>query len=200
MAGFNLTINMSGQDKLTAMKALLSPATFAKAQKGGTNYAAKAAPPAIAKAVGARYSMKAKDIKGDISKPRLADGGTTAIIRLSRRPRTAAAFSGRLSASGYSFAIFKGKRSSVLGGFEGTFNGVRLPYYRTGAAKRAMKKGRYQGKIREPITVISGVSLGSMFLGNSRFGDVMQKEVGERMQQQFLVGVDRELKRAARGF
>ena len=64
MAAFSLQINLDEQEKLSAMTALLSPATFERALKGGTQYAAKATPPAIAKAVGARYTWKAGDIKG----------------------------------------------------------------------------------------------------------------------------------------
>jgi hypothetical protein len=188
MAGFNLTINLDGERKLSAMSAVLTPQLFQRALKGGTQYAARATPPAIAKAVGARYSMKARDIKDDITKPRFTDGGTTAIIRLSRRPRTAAAFSGRQTTRGYSFAVVKGERQLFRRGFLAPGKqGIPLPFYR-------------KGKERYPIDVIHGVSLGSVFVGDSRFGQVMQQEVEQRMSEQFMVGIDRELKRAARGF
>ena len=188
MAGFNLTIDLDGQKKLTRLQSVFTPALFDRAIKGGLQYAVRATPPAIAKAVGARYSMKARDIKGDISTPRFTDGGTTAIIRLSRRPRTAAAFGGRQTRRGYSFAVVKGERQLFRRGFLAPGKqGIMLPFYR-------------KGKERYPIDVIHGVSLGSVFGGDSRFGQVMQQEVEQRMSQQFMVGIDRELKRAARGF
>jgi hypothetical protein len=202
MAAFQLRIDLDGADKLTAMQALLSPATFERALKGGMQYAAKATPPAISKAVGARYTWKAADIKDDIRRPRFFDGGRSVSIGLSKRPRSVAVFGGRPKPDGYSYAIFRGQRETFKGGFDGTFNGVRLPYYRTGDAKRTMGKGRYAGTSikREPVDVIHGPSLGSVFLGNSRFGAVMKDEVEERMRRQFIVGIDRELSRKSRGF
>ena len=188
MAGFNLTISLDGQNQLKAMEAFLSPVTFARALQGGTKYAAKAATPAIAKAVGARYTWKAGDIKADVKGPRFTDGGTTAILNLSRRPRTAAAFGGRQIKRGYSFAIFKGERQTFRRGFlaQGK-QGIQLPFYRV-------------GKDRYPIDVIHGPSLGSVFMGDSRFGEVMQKEVEARMSEQFIKGIERELARKQRGY
>jgi hypothetical protein len=196
MAGFNLTIDLDGQSKLSDMQALLSPGLFTRALKGGTQYAAKAAPPAIAKAVGARYGLKARDIKDDISGPRFTDGGTTAILTLSRRPRTAAAFGGRQTTRGYSFAVVRGERQLFRRGFVARgAQGIELPFYRV----RPGRERRIDGG-RSPIDVIHGVSLGSVFVGDSRFGKLMQDEVEQRMSEQFMMGIDRELKRAARGF
>jgi hypothetical protein len=188
MAAFSLQINLDGQEKLSAMTALLSPATFERALKGGTQYAAKATPPAVSKAVGGRYTWKAGDIKGDIKGPTFSDGGTTATLRLSRRARTAAVFGGRQTARGYSFAIYRGQRETFRRGFLAPGKqGTLLPFYR-------------EGKARYPINVIHGPSLGSVFLGNSRYGTVMKKEVETRMAEQFIKGIERELKRKQRGF
>jgi hypothetical protein len=190
-----LQINLDGQEKLSAMTALLSPATFERALKGGTQYAAKATPPAVAKAVGARYTWRAEDIKGSASKgtkgdikgPTFSDGGTTATLRLSRRARTAAVFGGR-PARGYSFAIYRGQRETFRRGFLAPGKqDTLLPFYR-------------EDKARYPIDVIHGPSLGSVFLGNSRYGTVMQKEVETRMAEQFIKGIERELNRKQRGF
>ena len=189
MAAFSLQINLDGQEKLSAMTALLSPATFERALKGGTQYAAKATPPAVSKAVGGRYTWKAGDIKGDIKGPSFSDGGRTATLRLSRRARTAAVFGGRWDKrKGYSFAIFRGQRETFSHGFLAPGKqGTLLPFYR-------------EGKARYPINVIHGPSLGSVFLGNSKYGDVMKQEVETRMAEQFIKGIERELKRKQRGF
>ena len=188
MAAFSLQINLDGKEKLSAMQAFLAPATFERALKGGTQFAAKATPPAVAKSVGARYTWKAGDIKGDIKGPRFSDGGTTATLRLSRRPRTAAAFGGRQNRRGYSFAIFRGQRETFRRGFLAPGKqGTLLPFYR-------------KGKARYPIDVIHGPSLGSVFLGDSKYGTVMKKEVEARMAQQFMKGIERELGRKQRGF
>lgn len=200
MTRTNLSLTVEGADKLSAMAAVLTPALFAKALQGGVSYAAKATPPAISKAVVLRYNIKAAAVKDDISKPTFADGGTTVSFGLSRRPRTAAAFGGREIKAGYSFAVIKNERQLFRRGFLGTFNGTELPFSRTGQPKRVMRAGRYAGKMREPIDVIHGVSLGSVFMGDARFADEMQAEVGARIGQQFITGVDREFKRAGRGF
>jgi len=188
MAGFNLTIDLDGQKQLGAMLAFLSPTTFERALKGGVQYAAKATPPAISKAVGARYNWKATSIKSDIKGPRFVDGGTTAIINLSRRPRTAAQFGGKPASRWYGFTIIKGERQKFRRGFVARgAQGIELPFFRV-------------GKSRLPIEVIHGPSLGSVFMGDSRFGDVMKKEVESRMAEQFIKGIERELARKRRGF
>ena len=188
MAGLKLQINLDGVEKLSAMKAFLEPAAFDRALKGGTRYATKATPPAISKAVGARYTMKAGEIKKDIKGPNFSEGGKSATLILSRRPRTAAAFNGKQTSQGYRFAVYRGQNVTVKNGFLAKGKqGIMLPFYREG-------KGRY------PINVIHGPSLGSVFVGNSKYGDVMKKEVGDRMQKQLVVGIERELKRSARGF
>ena len=193
MAAFQLRIDLDGADKLTAMQALLSPATFERALKGGMQYAAKATPPAISKAVGARYNWKARDIKNDTRGPRFSDGGRTATITLSRRARTAAVFGGRMTTRGYTFSVIRGERQTFTHAFVAPGKqGIMLPFYRT--------KPNTPGGGRYPIDVIHGASLGSVFLGNSRFGAVMKDEVEERMRRQFIVGIDRELSRKSRGF
>ena len=194
MAAFQLRINLSGQEKLSAMQALVAPELYDKAIKGGIRYAAKATPPAISKAVGARYNWKARDIKEDIRTPRFSDGGLSVTIGLSKRPRTALVFGGiDKKPKGFSFMVVRGERQTFRHGFLAPGKqGLMLPFYRT-------KPGTKEGG-RYPIDVIHGVSLGSVFLGDSRFGAVMKAEVEERMRQQFIVGIDRELKRASRGY
>jgi hypothetical protein len=194
MAAFQLRIDLDGEEKLSGMMALLSPATFERALKGGMQYAAKATPPAISKAVGARYNWKARDIKNDTRGPRFSDGGRTATITLSRRARTAAVFGGRKAPKGgYTFTVIRGERQTFAHAFEARGKqGILLPFYRT--------KPNTPGGGRYPIDVIHGASLGSVFMGNSRFGAVMKQEVEERMRRQFIVGIDRELSRKSRGF
>lgn len=190
MANFQLNVTLEGQDKLSKMAALLTPKLFDKALAGGVKYAARAVPAAVAKAATApgRYNIRSKAVKDDVKRPSFGDGGTTARIPISRRARTAAQFGGRQTTRGYSFAIVKGERQRFRRGFLAPGKqGIMLPFYR-------------EGKARYPINVIHGVSTGSMFLGDSRFGEVMKKEVEQRMSEQFLKGVDRELGRAARGF
>ena len=193
MAAFQLRIDLDGAEKLSDLQALLSPATFERALKGGVTYAAKATPPAISKAVGSRYNWKAGDIKKDVRTPRFFDGGRSASIGLSKRPRTAAVFGGRLTPKGYTFSVIRGERQTFKHAFVAPGKqGIPLPFYRT--------KPGTPGGGRYPIDVIHGVSLGSVFLGNSRFGEVMKDEVEDRMRRQFIVGIDRELSRKSRGF
>ena len=202
MANFQLNVSLDGAEKLSKMAALLTPKLFDKALAGGVRYAARAATPAIGKAASSRYGIRSGAAKDDVGRPRFYDGGQSATISISRKPRTAAQFGGRLlGRGGYSWALFKGQRQVQRLGFIGTTpEGATVPFIRLPGPKVRMTKGRYAGKMRQRIDVIRGVSTGSMFLGDSRFGDVMKKEVEARMSEQFLRGVDRELGRAARGF
>ena len=190
MANFQLNVSLEGAEKLSAMQAILTPKLFDRALAGGVRYAARSVPTAVSKAATApgRYNIRAKAVRDDVKRPVFGDGGRTARIPISRRPRTAAQFGGRQTRRGYSFAIIRGERQTFTRGFLAPGKqGIMLPFYR-------------EGKARYPINIIHGVSTGSMFLGDSRFGEVMKKEVEQRMSDQFLKGVDRELGRATRGF
>jgi hypothetical protein len=195
MSNFQLRVDLEGAEKLSKMAALLTPKLFDRALKGGVTYAARAVPPAVSKAVGSRYSMRAARIKQDIKKPRFFDGGRSASIGLSRKAPTAAQFAGRQTKRGYSFAIFRGQRELFTRGFIGRGRLAGLPLYRVKTGSESQAAGG-----RSKLEVIHGPSVGSMFLGESKFGEVMQKEVENRMSQQFITGVQRELARAGRGF
>jgi len=197
VANFQLNVSLEGAEKLSAMAAILTPKLFDRALAGGVKYSARSVPPAVAKAATApgRYNIRAAAVKDDVKRPSFGDGGRTAVIRISRRPRTAAQFGGRQTRRGYSFAVVRGERQVFTRGFIGKGKLQGLPLYRVKAGSESRANGG-----RSRLEVIHGVSTGSMFLGDSRFGEAMKREVEQRMSDQFLKGVDRELSRAARGF
>ena len=197
MGNLRLNVELEGARELSRMAAFLSPKLFDRALAGGVKYASAAAAPAISKAARApgRYNIAAGAVRDDVGKPRFFDRGTTATIAISRQPRTVRQFGGRQTTRGYSFAIIKGERQSFRRGFVGRGPVAGLPMQRVRPGSEAKAAGG-----RSPIRVVHGPSVGSLFLGDSRFGNAMKKEVEERMSIQFIKGVKRELGRATRGY
>jgi len=68
---------------------------------------------AIAKNIGAHYSLSASRIKQDVSQPQFKDGGRTATLSTSRKPITAMQYKAKQTAKGLSMAIYKGQRTVV---------------------------------------------------------------------------------------
>jgi hypothetical protein len=205
-----MTTFVTGLDQLQKMQAFLAPATFAKAQRSGVRYAAKAVPPAVAKGIGSAYNIKAARIKQDISGVRFVDNDETAIIRFSRRPPTLAQFKpnpgrrgrqrGLGRGQGWGAAKPKGKPLTALvvraqgrKAFAGAFlttgaNGNQLVLRRQGTGPEAR------------FISIYGPSIGSIFLGNSSIGPELRAVVQARIKEQFQKGFERQMSAAARGF
>ena len=191
MANTKLELTLHGEEKLTLMRQLLDPTTFNRGMRAGITYAAKAVPPAIAKQVGQFYSLKAARIKAAVLKPRFHSGGLGVSIPVSRRAPTAFSYGGKYTpGKGVSVAFIKGDRKVYPKGFvlnipskDGEAN--QVPFMRV-------------GKARKDIKVISGPSVGSEVLGSGRFAAQIKAAVTDRVTQQFMAGIERELDRIAR--
>lgn len=203
----NATVQVEG---LQRMIGVLSPVTFAKAQRAGITYAAKAVPPAVAKGIGAAYNLKAARIKQDILGTRFVDEGQAAIIRFSRRPPTLRQFNPKPGTRGHQRGLGRGMgwgpaspkgkpltamivrsqgRQSYPGGFLASgLHGNALVLRRQGTGPATQ------------LISIYGPSIGSIFLGQSVVGPTLRVTVQERIQEQFIKGFDRQMSAAARGF
>ena len=194
-------LKIDGLTSLQKMQAFLDPQTFDKAKASGLRYAAKATPPAVAKAITARYNISSARIKQDTKGPFIRND--EAILLFSRKPPTLLQFGfkeGRRGGPqpglgrglGWGKPQPKGKpatakilRAGARLSYPNTFLSKGLPFTRTA-------NGR--------LTVEHGPSVGSMFLGSSQFGPVIRTEVQDRINAQFIVGMQRQLKAAARGY
>ena len=201
MAGLGIDVAITGVQQLNGMRALLQPDTVRKAQKGGIAYAAKAAKVAAAKAIGSRYNIKAARIKADIKGPTLyAD---RAVLRFSRRPPTLA-----------QYGFNPGTRGGAQPGLgRGLGWGAPKPKGKPASAKifRTGQRVKYKGvflinggvpvrQVGEKLVTEYGPSIGSMFAGKSRYGDEIRSTVQSRINEQFIVGMQRALDSAARGY
>lgn len=183
MAGVSFTI--AGDDRLDAMLELLKPGQFRKAQAAGLKYGGRAGKTAAAKETSARYAIPSSRIKQDIRDPRMI-GETTIEFRFARRPPGLINFSARQTKSGVTFAIFRGQRQSAPGAFIATGQGGNKQVFsRRGAA-------------RLPIQTWYGPSVGSVIMGDSRHGPQIREAVVERVNEQYLKGVERYLSSLAR--
>lgn len=183
---------------LAEIQRLLNPATFQKAVAAGITYAARSTPASVAKEVSSFYNIPSRRVKQDTRGPFLrgSGGDRSAELFFSRRPPTAMRYGARQTPSGLSMQIMRGGgRTTVPGGF------IRrgLPFRSApGTVYRADVDVRRRP--RPGLRVIYGPSIGAVFVGNSAHGEEIRRVVGERINEQFMKGVERSLSAAVRGF
>ncbi len=201
----NLDIGVSGLDALQRMQQFLDPALFAKAQKGGVSYAAKAVPPAVAKGITGVYNIASARVKQDISRFSLDSSGTSATIRFSRRPPTLTQFKPRPGTRGRQRGLGRGLGwgPAKPPGKSLTATIIRANGRQSfpGAFMTAGQNGNQLVLIRKGQKLVSlyGPSTGSIFLGNSSIGPQLRETVTTRIGEQYIKGFERVLDAAARG-
>lgn len=205
----SITIDISGVEGLSAMRAFLDPKLYDKALRGGISYASKAVPPAVAKGIRAEYAISSARIKQDISPIQFGSGGQTATIRFSRRPPTLTQYGAR-----------PGTRATGQRGL-GRGMGWSQPS-RPGRPVTAIKLKREGRKPEQGAFIATGLngnqvvlrrssdgsklygvygpSIGSIYLGRSAIAQQLQADVSIRINEQFIRGVQRVLDSAARGY
>jgi len=205
MAGFSVNLELSGIKSFDPMLEFTNPKLYAKAVKGGIRYAAKAGVVQAAKSVGARYNLKAGRIKEDIRVSAISGDQATLVFR--RRPPTLNQFGlslgkrggpqpGLGQGMGWGKPKPKGKPISAKifrDGPRQAYRGAFLITGRNGATIPVRSKG---GK----LVAIYGPSVGSDIFGRGRYSALIQAEVGQRINEQFITGMQRVLDSASRGY
>ena len=182
-----------------------NPKLYAKAVKGGIRYAANAGVVQAAKSVGQRYSLKAARIKEDISVSSITADQATLIFR--RRPPTL-----------MQFGLSVGKRGGKQPGLgRGKGWGKPKPKGRPITARilRGGQRQSYPGTflvtgendaiipvrpIKGKLKAVYGPSIGSGIFGRGQHAAAIQAEVSQRINEQFIAGMQRVLDSAARGY
>lgn len=193
MASVEIDITTAGLD---VVQSLLDPKRFKRDVAAGLRYAGKGATVTAAKEIGALYNLTAARIKKDIRKPQLS--GDSIRIPFARTAPTLNAFGARpLSTkggkpTGLKASIFRGQRISNPKAFWLKLPGGGphgLPFRRPPLGSQTYGYG-----------VAYGPSIGAIFTGKSRFGDQLRDKTSQRVQEQFIKGVQREIDRRSRGF
>ena len=215
MAGNNyssefISIKLEGLEQLKGLLELTNPALYAKALKGGVATAARSVPKAAAKAIGQRYNLKASRIKQDIQGPYIkADG---AYLLFASRPPTLNQFGFKpgtraTGQPGLGRGMGWGKATSPgTGGSAMIFKGQRITYPSTFLAtsksgqELPFRRGRgYSSTGRRRLVVNYGPSIASIYRGG-KFGPAIRAEVEQEINTRFIVGYQRVLDSAARGY
>ncbi len=179
----DISARIIGDKELAQTLERLSGHDIPKAIKAGVRYAARGGRTAIAKNIGANYSLSAARIKKDVSEPQYRDGGQTAIIRTSRKPITFASYKARdVRPKGVTVAIYKGKRSR----HPQAFGAKGLFWVR-------------QGADRYPLKAMAGPSIHAIYDGGM-FSGAIQAATEQRIEEQLVTGILRSLGGMARGF
>ena len=205
MAGVRFTLELSGMNSFDPLLEFTNPKLYAKAVKGGIRYAAKAGVVQAAKSVGQRYSLKAARIKSDIRVSSITADQATLIFK--RRPPTL-----------NQFGLSVGKRGGPQPGLgRGKGWGKPKPKGRPITARilRGGQRQKYPGTflvagendaiipvrvIKGKLKAVYGPSIGSGIFGRGQHSAVIQAEVSQRINEQFIAGMQRVLDSAARGY
>lgn len=183
MGYISIDAKVLGDKELMRNLEKLSGHDIPKAIKQGVKYAARGGRTAIAKNIGANYSLTAGRIKQDVSEPSYRDGGMTAILRTSRKPITFASYKARdVRPRGVTVAIYRGQRS-------------RHP-------KAFGAKGLFwvrQGRSNYPLKVLHGPSIHAIYDGGA-FAGAIQSATETRIEEQLVKGILRAIGSAAAGF
>ena len=205
MAGVRFSLELSGMNSFDPLLEFTNPKLYAKAVKGGIRYAAKAGVVQAAKSVGQRYSLKADRIKADIRVSSITADQATLIFR--RRPPTL-----------YQFGLSLGKRGGKQPGL-GYAKGWGKPKPKgrpiTARIFRDGQRQKYPGTflvagendaiipvrpIKGKLKAVYGPSIGSDIFGRGRYATVIQAELSQRINEQFITGMQRVLDSAAKGY
>lgn len=179
----DISARILGDKELARTLEQLSGHDIPKAIKAGVRYAARGGRTAIAKNIGANYSLSAARIKKDVAEPSYRDGGQTAIIRTSRKPISFASFKAKdVRPKGVTVAIYKGKRSRHPQAF-----GAKGLFWTR------------QGKARLPLNVLHGPSIHAIYDGGA-FAGAIQSATEKRIEEQLVTGILRSMGGMARGF
>jgi len=184
-----VNLQLEGVAGLSKMQHFVSPKSakpIKAAMKYGLKYASRAGKTESAKQIRAKYSIASSRIKQDISGPFLNADASEAKLVFARKPPSALSYGGRDTGKGLGMTVVRGQRKRVARGF----------LVRSG--KLAGKPFRRIGRERSPIDFVSGPSIGSVFGGQSRFGDQIRTETGKRINEQFVKGFERKLSESAR--
>jgi hypothetical protein len=205
MAGVRFSLELSGMNSFDPLLEFTNPKLYAKAVKGGIRYAAKAGVVQAAKSVGQRYSLKAGRIKEDIRVSSITADQATLIFK--RRPPTL-----------NQFGLSPGKRGGPQPGL-GYAKGWGKPKPKgrpiTARIFRDGQRQKYPGtflitgvngatipvrSVNGRLKAVYGPSIGSDIFGRGRYAGVIQAELSQRINEQFITGMQRVLDSAAKGY
>ena len=201
----SISLSLTGIDQLQRLQAFLDPKLYDKALRGGITYGSKAVAPSVAKGITASFNLSSARVKKDISRTSFVDGGSTALIKFSRRPPTLTQFKptpgtrypqpGLGRGMGWDVPSKPGKplRATITRGggkkpFVGAFQAQGLNA--NSLVLRKDSNGRFYG--------VYGPSIGSIFLGQSQIGPQLRADAGNRISEQFIKGFQRVMEAAAR--
>ena len=158
----------------------------------------------IARDIGSEITMKIGDIKKTIRSPRKATAvNPEGVVALGWRKREGLQyFKAKQTELGVTYKISKkAGRGVVRGAFMGPSPGVLAPSLNGGVfmrmgVKRKMTKGRFQGKIRQPIVKLRAVSAAGAFLKN-KHEDALPGYLREKLTHQIERRINLNVLRAS---
>lgn len=186
---------------LKKFKDLLNSKQFQAVAYGGMKYAAQSTPTSVGQNISRYYGIKSGRVKQDVRGPFIKSIGNEieAELFFARRPATGMQFKPRASGlRGVSFRFYKSSDTTVRGAFFRDVKNGRFAFKADKSKRERSKDGR--SKPRYALKMIYGPSTGSMYLGNSTFGDEIRTAVNTRIEEQFKKGVERKYKSILRGY
>jgi hypothetical protein len=192
-----LQIKLTGMEDLLRQASFFDPKVFQKASRDGIVYAGKSVPPAAAKNISAKYNIPSARIKQDIKISSYLKNDTVEIY-FANRPPSAGRFGARdgmKPGKGLSIQIFRGgARVAIPRGFLQREKGSSPP-----ALLRPYRAWRRKPDSRQ-VEFLYGPSIGRIYGGASRYGQVIRSDIAARTNDQYVKGVERSLNAQSRGY
>ena len=186
---------------LKKFQSLVTSKQFQAVAYGGMKYAAQSTPASVAQNISRHYGISSGRVKQDVRGPFVKSIGNEieAELFFARRPATGMQFKPRASGvRGVSFRFYKSSDTTVRGAFFRDVRNGRFAFKADKTKREQARDGR--NKPRYALKMIHGPSTGSMYLGNSTFGDEIRTAVNTRINEQFNKGVERKYKSILRGY
>lgn len=186
---------------LKKFQSLVTSKQFRAVAYGGMKYAAQSTPASVAQNISRHYGISSGRVKQDVRGPFIKTIGDEieAELFFARRPATGMQFKPRASGlNGIRFRFYKSSDTTVRGAFFRDVRNGRFAFKADKSKREQARDGR--NKPRYALKMIHGPSTGSMFLGNSTFGEEIKTAVNTRINEQFNKGVERKYKSILRGY
>jgi hypothetical protein len=200
--GVSLSIDLD-TTSLQQIKNLVDPAQYKKIMGKGSRVAANSVKVSAAKAISSKYGITSARIKQDIKGPYVKSDDRYIVVEIyfARVGPSGMRYSPRQSKNGLTLRIFKGEKTRIANGFiQTTRKGQKFTFKTNNSRPYKPDLASGRKKSRKGLDAVYGPSTGSIFLGNSKFGDTLRKEVEDRLVERFEYGITKAYTDFIRGY
>jgi hypothetical protein len=182
---------------------LLQPSQYKKILGKGSRVAAQSVKTSAAKSISSKYGIASARIKQDIRGPYVKSDDRHIIVEIyfARVGPSGMRYNPKQTKSGLTLRIFKGEKTTIPNGLiQTTKKGQRFTFKTSQSRPYRPDLATNRRKSRKGLDAVYGPSTGSIFLGQSRFGDLLRQQVEDRTAERFQAGVAKAFRDFIKGY